>query len=169
MKIRTCAALLIALLAISLLAGCAAYAVEEKLDAVEDVVDHKLDTIEDAAEAAVIQAITPEPPAPQPAPAEATPVETAPPAPVETVPAETAAPAPAVTEAAPARLTKEEAQAIALEHAGFTAEQVNYLRAEFDMDDRIPQYDIEFHEDRWEYEYEIHAETGTVLSFDRDD
>lgn len=152
MKIRTCAALLITVLVLSLLAGCAAHAVEEKLDTVEDAVEHRLDVIEDAVEDAVTQAVTPEPSVP---------------APPETTPPETAAPA--VTEAAPAQLTGEEAQAIALEHAGFTPEQVTYLRADYEIDDGVPQYDVEFHQGRWEYEYEIHAETGKILSFEKDD
>lgn len=146
MKIRTCAALLIALLSLSLLAGCSARAAEEKPDNLEDAVEHRLDTVEDAVEDAVIQAILPEPAAPAP-----------------TAPAE-----PAVTEAA-ARLTPEEVQAIALQHAGFTADQVQYLRTEYEIDDRVPQYDVQFHEGRWEYEYEIHAETGVILSFEKDD
>ena len=154
MKIRTCAALLIALLSLSLLAGCAANAAEEKLDAVEDAVEHRLDTIEDAAEEAVTQAVLPQPAAP--APTEAAP----------TMPAQPAEPA--ATEAAD-RLIPEEAQTIALQHAGFTADQVTFLRTEFDFDDGVPQYDVEFHEGRWEYEYEIHAETGVILSFEKDD
>lgn len=146
MKIRTCAALLIALLSLSLLAGCSARAAEEKPDKLEDAVEHRLDTVEDAVEDAVIQAILPESAAPAPmAPAE-----------------------PAVTEAA-VRLTPEEVQAIALQHAGFTADQVQFLRTEFEIDDRVPQYDVQFHEGRWEYEYEIHAETGVILSFEKDD
>lgn len=152
MKIRTCAALLITVLVLSLLAGCAVHAVEEKLDTVEDAVEHRLDVIEDAVEDAVTQAVTPEPSVP---------------APPETTPPETAAPA--VTEAAPAQLTREEAQAIALENAGFTADQVTYLRADYEIDDGVPQYDVEFHQGRWEYEYEIHAETGKILSFEKDD
>ena len=165
MKIRTCAALLIGLLTVSLLAGCSAKAAEEKLDAAEDAVEHRLDTVEDAVEEAVIQAILPEPTAPVPAESlPQPPAETDPPAP--TVPAQPAVPAP--TEAF-ARLTAEEAQAIALQHAGFTADQVQFLHTEYEIDDRIPQYDVQFHEGRWEYEYEIHAETGAILSFEKDD
>ena len=67
------------------------------------------------------------------------------------------------------QLTAEEAQAIALEHAGFTADQVSFLRTEPELYDRVPHYDVEFREGRWEYEYEIHAETGAVLSFEKDD
>lgn len=67
------------------------------------------------------------------------------------------------------QLTAEEAQAIALNHAGFTADQVRFLRTEPELRDRVPHYDVEFQEDRWEYDYEIHAETGEILSFDKDD
>lgn len=67
------------------------------------------------------------------------------------------------------RLTPEEAQEIALAQAGFAADQVIYLRTEFDQDDRIPHYDVSFREDQWEYEFEIHAETGEILSWEKDD
>lgn len=77
---------------------------------------------------------------------------------------------PAPTETIPAReLTWEEAQAIALDHAGYTADQVTGLRTHRDKDDRTPTYDIEFRVGRTEYEYEIHAENGRILDFDRDD
>ena len=68
-----------------------------------------------------------------------------------------------------AKITPEKAKSVALEHAGFTAEQVTALRAELEKDDRIPHYDVQFHQDRFEYEYEIHAETGEILSFEKDD
>ena len=71
--------------------------------------------------------------------------------------------------AEPALLTAEEAQSIALNHAGFAADQVRFLRTEPELRDRVPHYDVEFAEGRWEYEYEIHAETGAVLSFEKDD
>ena len=65
-------------------------------------------------------------------------------------------------------LTKEQAQEIALKHAGFTADQVERLRTEYEIDDRVPQYDVEFYVDQWEYEYEIHAKSGDIISFDKD-
>lgn len=68
-----------------------------------------------------------------------------------------------------AELTREEAEAIALKHAGFTADQVTYLRTEYEIDDGRPQYEVQFHQDRWEYDYEIDAQTGKILSFDKDD
>lgn len=74
---------------------------------------------------------------------------------------------PSVT-AAPGKLTAEDAKAIAVEHAGLIGQQVSRLRAEYEIDDGVPQYDVEFYHDGIEYNYEIHAETGNILSFDKD-
>ena len=67
------------------------------------------------------------------------------------------------------RLSPEEAQEIALKQVGFTADQVSHLWVEFDYDDGRPQYEVSFREGRWEYEFEIHAETGEILSWEKDD
>lgn len=83
------------------------------------------------------------------------------------LPSATAAPGPTTDTAQ--TLTREQAEAIALEHAGFTADQVSYLRTEYEIDDGIPQYEVSFHEGRWEYDYEINAETGAIISFEKDD
>ena len=74
-----------------------------------------------------------------------------------------------VTESTAVRLTREQAEAIALEHAGFTADQVSRLRTEFEIDDGIPRFEVQFRQGRWEYDYEINADTGVILSYDRDD
>ena len=66
-------------------------------------------------------------------------------------------------------ISPEEAQKIALKQAGFTADQVRHLRVEFDYSDGIAQYDVSFREGQWEYEFEIHAETGEILSWEKDD
>ena len=102
--------------------------------------------------------------------------ETAPSTPTEepAPTAEAAPPAPAdPAAAAPASqdisLTQTDAEAIALEHAGAAADQVKFLHSEYEIDDRIPQYDVEFYYNNTEYNYEIHAETGEILSFERDD
>lgn len=73
-----------------------------------------------------------------------------------------------VTHANPA-LTLEEAQNIALKHAGFSADQVTALHTEYEIEHGIPQYDVEFHYGTWEYDYEVHADTGEILSFSKDD
>ena len=67
------------------------------------------------------------------------------------------------------KVSSEEAIAIALEHAGLTAEQVTGLRAELEMDDGVTYFDVQFRQDKWEYEYEIHSDTGEILSAEKDD
>lgn len=65
-------------------------------------------------------------------------------------------------------LTQEEALQVALDDLGFTKDQVTHIRTEYEMDDGVPRYDVEFHQGDWEYEFEIHAENGNILSFDKD-
>ena len=79
----------------------------------------------------------------------------------ETAPAETK---PAETK----KISASEAKSIALAHAGLTADQVKGLRAEYDRDDGIPEYEVEFRVGNWEYDYEIHAETGKILDWEKD-
>lgn len=81
--------------------------------------------------------------------------------PAETKPAETK---PAETK----KISALDAKAIALKHAGLTADQVKGLRAEYDWDDGRPEYEVEFRVGNWEYDYEIHAETGKILSWDKE-
>ena len=68
----------------------------------------------------------------------------------------------------PAELTADQATAIALKHAGFTAEQVMGLRTEPDREPGGLHYDIEFYQGGYEYDYEIDAATGAVLSCEKD-
>ena len=65
-------------------------------------------------------------------------------------------------------ITAEEAENIALNHAGLTREQVSRLHTEKDYDDGIGYYEVQFREGQLEYEYEIKAEGGKILSFDKD-
>lgn len=65
--------------------------------------------------------------------------------------------------ATPQLLTAEEAQAIALAHAGLTAEQVKGIRAEKDREKGLTVWEVEFKFEGWEYEYEINAETGEII------
>ena len=67
------------------------------------------------------------------------------------------------------RISEEEVRRIVLEHAGLKADQVKSMRMSYDVDDGVPEYEVEFRYDGWEYEYEIHAETGEIRSYDRDD
>ena len=62
----------------------------------------------------------------------------------------------------------EAAKLAALNHAGLKSEEVNFVHAHLESDDGIWQYDIEFHKDTTEYDYDIDALTGEILSFDHD-
>ena len=62
------------------------------------------------------------------------------------------------------------AKQIALEHAGFRENEVIFSKAKFDKktdddDDDGPEYEIEFYNDKMEYEYEIDALTGKIKEF----
>lgn len=57
---------------------------------------------------------------------------------------------------------------IALSHAGLSSSSISRQKIEFDYDDGIACYEIEFDSGRMEYEYKIHAVTGDILEFDQD-
>lgn len=62
----------------------------------------------------------------------------------------------------------EEAKSIALAHAGLTADQVYFDKAERDEDDGQVYYELEFVAGGHEYEYEIDAATGAILKYEHD-
>ena len=124
--------------------GCAAANAVQKLDAAEDRVEAKLDAAEDKLEDSIRKAVSP--------------------APASTVPAQVQ---PKHSEGT-RQLTEEEAQQIALDYLGLAADQVTRLRTEYEIDDGVPQFDVEFHQGDWEYEFEIHAENGQIISYDKD-
>ena len=166
MKRRICIALTLVLLLTA--AACSPHKAEKALDAVEDAVEQRLDPIENAVDRqldAIENAIEGEVRI-TPAPVSKADVPV-----TEPAPAQPDKPVPDTPPAKPAEeyLSPEQARTVALEHANLSAEEVTHLRAEFDMDDGVPEYDVQFHHDRWEYEYEIHAQTGTILSFEKDD
>lgn len=66
-------------------------------------------------------------------------------------------------------ITEGRAKEIALENAGFTADQVTFIKSKLDYDDGQQYYDVEFYTaDYVEYDYEINASTGDVISYDMD-
>lgn len=64
-------------------------------------------------------------------------------------------------------LTVEQGQRIALEHAGFTADEVSELRTDYELDDGVRQYEVEFRQGDYEYDYTIHAQTGKILDWEQ--
>lgn len=57
------------------------------------------------------------------------------------------------------------AKEIALAHAGISASDASFIRAELDTDDGVKVYEIEFTSGTTEYEYEVNAQTGAVIKF----
>ncbi len=62
----------------------------------------------------------------------------------------------------------DKAKQIALSHSGAPADGVYFEKAKLEMDDGRTYYEIEFRYGVEEYEYDIDAVTGEILSFDRD-
>ena len=65
-------------------------------------------------------------------------------------------------------ISADKAKSLAYEHAGVKAADVKFSKAELDRDDLIVHYDVEFVAGRYEYEYEINAESGKVIASDRE-
>lgn len=65
-------------------------------------------------------------------------------------------------------ITVEEAKTIALTHANLTEDTVSLLRTEQEYDDGVLVYEIDFTHGDFEYDYKINANTGEVVSYDRD-
>lgn len=61
-----------------------------------------------------------------------------------------------------------QARSIALEHAGVAESDAKFYRVERDNDDGRAVYEVEFYSGNTEYDYEISAETGKILSYDSD-
>ena len=58
----------------------------------------------------------------------------------------------------------EAARQAALSHAGFAASDVTELKCELDSDDGTVHYDVDFKQGGMEYDYDIDATTGAVIS-----
>ena len=70
--------------------------------------------------------------------------------------------------AASAFISEADAKKAAFDHAGVTEADVTGLRVKLDYDDGRQVYDVEFYSGNQEYDYEISATDGTVLSFDQE-
>lgn len=63
---------------------------------------------------------------------------------------------------------REAAQQTALTHAGFDADSVYIAHVHLEYDDDCWQYDVKFYKDEIEYDYDIDAITGAILSCHHD-
>lgn len=65
-------------------------------------------------------------------------------------------------------ITAEKAKEVALNHAGVKAADAIFVKAGLDWDDGRVRYEVEFYSGNTEYDYEIDATSGSVLSYDQD-
>ena len=65
-------------------------------------------------------------------------------------------------------LTPEDAAQIALKHAGLTREQVTRLSVEKDYFGQAPCFDVEFHCNGFEYDFEIDVYSGKILNVEKE-
>lgn len=66
-------------------------------------------------------------------------------------------------------ITEADAKEIALSHAGLSSDEATFVKTKFERDDGRLKYEVEFYSsDYKEYDYEIDAETGEIISYDQD-
>ena len=65
-------------------------------------------------------------------------------------------------------ISSDEAKNIALQHANLTDNQVTFIKVSQDYDDGIHIYEVEFYYNNREYNYDINAINGTILSYEQD-
>ena len=65
-------------------------------------------------------------------------------------------------------ISEEKAKEIALQKAGLTAEGVTFTKIGLDRDDGVWQYEIDFRQDKTEYETDINAVDGTIIKWEID-
>lgn len=66
-------------------------------------------------------------------------------------------------------LTQDEALAKALEHAQLKKDQLDFLKkVELDYEHGRKIYEISFYQGGFEFEYDVDAETGAILKFEKD-
>ena len=66
-------------------------------------------------------------------------------------------------------ISQDEALAAALKHAGLKKEQLDFVKkVEPDWEHGRKVYEISFYQGGFEYEFDVDAETGKILKFDKD-
>jgi len=65
-------------------------------------------------------------------------------------------------------LTKREAEDIALRQAGISRDEAENIRTEYEHDDGMAYYDIEFSHNGVEFDIKVNSDDGNIMSFDRD-
>ena len=126
----------------------------------------------DAVTGVVISSVTPEAgkePATAGVETSASPAPSPSATPAATTPSTTNTSTPQTSNQGSTGITEERAKEIALEDAGLSSSQVTFIKSKLDYDDGRQVYDVEFYtSDYKEYDYEIDASTGKIVSYDFD-
>lgn len=75
---------------------------------------------------------------------------------------------PDTTETASDFIGEEKAKELALLKAGINADGVTFDRIELDRDDGVWQYEVDFRHEGTEYDIDIKADNGEILSFEKE-
>ncbi len=75
---------------------------------------------------------------------------------------------PTTTTTTASYITQAKAKSIALASAGLREDQVTFITTKLGYDDGVAEYDVEFYNGNTEYDYEINAITGAIISYDYD-
>lgn len=65
-------------------------------------------------------------------------------------------------------ISQADAKAAALKHAGLSESDIRNFKIELDTDDLIAHYEIEFMSGKYEYDYDINAKTGRIISSEKE-
>lgn len=65
-------------------------------------------------------------------------------------------------------ISEAKAKNIALDHAGISSSKATFIQVKLDRDDGRQVYEVEFYSGNKEYDYEIDAASGSILSYDYD-
>lgn len=76
--------------------------------------------------------------------------------------------APKETQPAEEKISASKAKSIALNHAGVSSDDARGMECEYDADDGVKLYEVSFRSGKYEYDYEINALTGKIISWDKE-
>lgn len=66
-------------------------------------------------------------------------------------------------------ITSEQALEVALEHSGYTKDEIDVIKLEKDIDDGKEKYEVDFYVGVNKYEYDIDVNTGKIIEYEIDD
>ncbi|MGL4914385.1 MAG: PepSY domain-containing protein [Romboutsia sp.] len=67
-----------------------------------------------------------------------------------------------------AKMSEDKAKEIALKHANLTSDKVTFMKSEYEVDNGVEKYNIDFNYDNKEYNYEIDVNSSEVISYEID-